>query len=527
MKRRGIVGDRGSRVASDPETKTRGLARGTLSDQVARHLMVAISDQGLQPGDVLPSEAGLAAQYRVGRGAVREALRILQAWGVVRVANGQRAVVRPVTADLVRVYLHWVVTSGVASVRDVLELRRGLERVSAPLAAERATAAQGTELGALVAAMQEAISDISRYVELEYRLHLALASASRNNLLKHLTVSAEPVMKSQMHRELLSLRGDPARLEALHRGHQETVDAILCHDSEGARAAVIREVEEALGRLTAAGDDPGLADLDCALTPAPLEARPSWLKDEPATLAGEIARQLMASIVHQELSPTALLPPEAELAATYNVSRGVIREALRVLGAVGVARTINGRGTVLEPLSPAPLSTFLRWALQMQAISQVEIHEVRVGIEGECAALAAQRITPGEASALDALTVCMKEQVADPAGHGALDLSLHLAIAAASHNPLLEHVVASFHHVIQDLIAGGLEAMHGDLERLEGNYRGHAWVADAVRAHDSAASRRAMEATINFAIGHLDPMTVYGRSAPAPAGPARSDPAMT
>lgn len=481
--------------------------------------MVAISDQGLQPGDVLPSEAGLAAQYEVGRGVIREALRILQASGVVRVANGQRAVVRPVTADLFRVYLQWVVTSGVASARDAFELRRSIERVSAPLAAERITAAEVADLRSILAGMRDCLGDTSRYVDLDFRLHLAVASASRNSLIKHLLASAEPVMKNLMGSDLSSMAGDRVRLEAMHRWHEETVDALACHDVERARNAIIQAADGPIGRLTASGVDPGLAALTHAMSPAAPGSRPSWLKDEPATLAGQVAGELMTSIVHSEPSSTALLPAEAELAAAYNVSRGVIREALRVLGALGFARTINGRGTVLEPLSPVALSTFLRWALQMQAISQVEIHEVRVGIEGECAALAAQRITAGEESALTDVIARMKEHFAVPSTHGALDLKLHLVIAAASHNRLLEHVVASFHDVIRDLIVGGLDAMHGDLDRLEGNYRGHALVAGAVLGHDAEESRRAMEATIKFAIGHLDPLTVYGNPDGIPANP--------
>ena len=471
--------------------------------------MVAISDQGLQPGDLLPSEAGLAAQYEVGRGVIREALRILQASGVVRVPNGQRAVVRPVTADLFRVYLHWVVTSGVASARDAFELRRSIERVSGPLAAERITADELSELHSIIAGMRECLADIPRYVDLDFRLHLAVASASGNSLIKHLIASAEPVMKNFMRRDLLSMAGDPVRLEAVQRQHEETVDAIARQNAEQARDAMTGEADEAISRLSAAGVGPGLPAVGHAVRPVAPDTPPSWLRDEPATLAGQVARELMASIVHSGLAPSALLPPEAELATTYHVSRGVIREALRVLGALGVARTINGRGTVLEPLSPAPLSMFLGWALQMQAISQVEIHEARVGIEGECAALAAQRITPDEELALRDVIARMKDQFAVPSTHGALDLELHLAIAAASHNGLLQHVVASFHDVIRDLIVGGLDAMRGDLDRLQGNYRGHALVADAVLSHDAEKSRRAMEATIKFAIGHLDPMTVY------------------
>lgn len=486
--------------------------RQTFADEVARRIMLAIGEQSLQPGDVLPSEGRLAERHGVSRGVVRESLRILQASGVVRVTNGQRAVVRPVTSELFRVYLHWSLTTGAVSALDALELRRSIEREGAALAAGRLTAEAAMELRGIVAEMRRSLDHLDRYVELDFNLHTAIASASGNKLIGHLMASAEPVMKDLMRVGVRALMDDPRRIEVMHGLHEATVDAILRHDGDGARDCIIEESHRAVENLRAlapGGARPLLIQrwrLTAAAPPS------SWLREEPATLPGRIARQIMASIVSDGLAPNALLPPAAELAATYKVSRGVIREALRVLAALSIVRTTNGRGTAVEPLSPEPLSRFLRWALQMEAISQVEIYELRVGIESECAAMAAERILPDEEAALGRLIPLLRERFGDPAVHGDLDLRLHLAVAAASHNPLMERVVVSFHEVIHDLITGGLGAMRGDPDELMRSSHAHEATAGAVIGHDPEEARRRMESMLRTAIRKLDRAATYSRS---------------
>lgn len=65
------------------------VARRSMAASLADSITEALVDQGRGPGDQLPSEAALCAQYRVSRGTVREALRQLEMWGVVEVQHGR------------------------------------------------------------------------------------------------------------------------------------------------------------------------------------------------------------------------------------------------------------------------------------------------------------------------------------------------------------------------------------------------------------------------------------------------------
>ena len=76
------------------------LQRTTLVDQLAQGLVTLIDSRHLQPGDALPSSADIATSFGVSRPVVREAFQILEAQGIIEVANGKRATVKPISADL-------------------------------------------------------------------------------------------------------------------------------------------------------------------------------------------------------------------------------------------------------------------------------------------------------------------------------------------------------------------------------------------------------------------------------------------
>lgn len=64
------------------------LQRRKLSDEIQERLLELIKLEGLQPGEVLPSERELMRQYKVGRPAIREAMQNLQRMGLVSIKHG-------------------------------------------------------------------------------------------------------------------------------------------------------------------------------------------------------------------------------------------------------------------------------------------------------------------------------------------------------------------------------------------------------------------------------------------------------
>src|ERR1700722_4239699 len=71
--------------------------RATLAQQIETHMRDLIVSNRLGPGELLPSSIDLATEFGVSRSIVREAMKSLQAKGLIEIANGKRARVQPIT----------------------------------------------------------------------------------------------------------------------------------------------------------------------------------------------------------------------------------------------------------------------------------------------------------------------------------------------------------------------------------------------------------------------------------------------
>jgi GntR family transcriptional repressor for pyruvate dehydrogenase complex len=221
---------------------------------MARELMDSIIAQRLQPGDELPSEMQLAELFGVSRPVVREALRHLSALHIVAVANGKRAVVQPLSPGLLGTYFSWAVNVRPSSLIELHELRKGIEGQSAWLAAQRHHQEEAETLQALVSRMSACLEDINNYTELDMRLHLAIAAATHNELLRNVVESIREPMKEVIKRGLL-VTADRAELEQVQRSHEEIVELVVHRQPREARHAMERHFDGAVARLLRAGQD--------------------------------------------------------------------------------------------------------------------------------------------------------------------------------------------------------------------------------------------------------------------------------
>jgi GntR family transcriptional regulator, transcriptional repressor for pyruvate dehydrogenase complex len=228
-----------------------------VKERVAGQLRDLVEAGSLQAGEQLPSERELAEQLGVSRSTVREAVQFLGALGLVEIRHGSGTFVRPESdrAQLPSEWLRWTRRHQV-QVHELLEVRRGLEAVAAELAAEGSHALGAME-GAL-ADMEAAIDgpDVPGLVEADLAFHTALAAASGNTALRHLTES--------LGRELLRERGaiwsEPGRPERSLREHRRIYEAVRAGDALGARTALVdhlHSVEQDVDMLVAqTTDDP-------------------------------------------------------------------------------------------------------------------------------------------------------------------------------------------------------------------------------------------------------------------------------
>jgi GntR family transcriptional repressor for pyruvate dehydrogenase complex len=212
-----------------------------LSDRVADTILAVILEQGLRPGDQLPSERELGEQFGVSRTVVREAVRGLAARGVVEAQAGRGLAVAAVgledVATSMRLYLHG---QDELPYEKVDEVRTLLEVSIAGLAAERGTEEQLQKLRATHAQMEQ-ISDTDEYAQLDLEFHRRLARMTQNEL--HL------IVLDSIRDVLLEIRRTAAKLpndlQSALAEHGAILDAVANRDEEGARDAMTSHLRHA------------------------------------------------------------------------------------------------------------------------------------------------------------------------------------------------------------------------------------------------------------------------------------------
>ncbi|MCW8208235.1 FadR family transcriptional regulator [Verminephrobacter aporrectodeae subsp. tuberculatae] len=213
----------------------------------------------------------------------------------------------------------------------------------------------------------------------------------------------------------------------------------------------------------------------------------------PRTLALELVDALGERIRDGRLVLGDKLPTEAAIMAEFSVSRTVVREALSKLQASGLVETRHGIGTFVLGLEQAPgfRITPERFSTLRDVIAVLEL---RIGVETEAAALAAQRRTPANVqtlrAALDALTTAVD------AGHDAVaaDFQFHLEIARATQNSHFAELMGTLGSMIiprarLDSTDAPDDERKQYLRRVNGE---HESIYDAIVAQDPDAARAAM-----------------------------------
>jgi DNA-binding FadR family transcriptional regulator len=205
-------------------------------------------------------------------------------------------------------------------------------------------------------------------------------------------------------------------------------------------------------------------------------------------------------------------PTEAELAKRYDVSRSVTREAVKMLGAKGLLAARPKQGTFIQPEDQWNLfdTDVLRWMLDRP--SSVELlrrfTELRISVEPQAAALAAQRASVAQNEAIsDGLRQMMRaeEGLGEPLE---ADIAFHVAVLRASDNP--------FFIQFREVVATALRTSIRFTNKIAGrsaSIADHAAVRDAIAARDPEGARAAMHRLIDDVLHLIE--TVEGEGDPA------------
>ena len=165
------------------------------SECLQLELEESILNRQYTPGERLPSERKIMANFRVGRGTVREAYRALQQKGLIEIRQGGGAYVKEVDSASVGDTLSTLIRHRRISPQHLQEFREAIESRCSAYAAERATPDQIDELKQQLGKMESMLNSPDygngKFYELELNLHTQLAKISGNPMFEWLAATIE------------------------------------------------------------------------------------------------------------------------------------------------------------------------------------------------------------------------------------------------------------------------------------------------------------------------------------------------
>ncbi len=205
-------------------------------------------------------------------------------------------------------------------------------------------------------------------------------------------------------------------------------------------------------------------------------------------LSDRLAQRLGTQIASGVLAPGDRLPTEQQLAAAHGVSRTVVREAMHQLKSRALVVARQGSGVfVAPPQANQPLAFDPSVLESVQAV--VHVVEVRRVLEGEIAALAAERATRAQIAQLRRALKAIDTAVAQGRDGVAEDLAFHRVIGESTGNPQFRLLLGFLEQYLREgmRITRGNEARR--LDFMQAVQHEHRAVLEAIAARDPAAAR--------------------------------------
>jgi len=221
-----------------------------------------------------------------------------------------------------------------------------------------------------------------------------------------------------------------------------------------------------------------------------------YAKIKQERLADVIARQLEKLILEGVLNPGERLPPERELSRELDVSRPSLREALQKLEASGLLETRHGGGTYVRNTIAEAVTEPLIDVFQRHPEAALDFIELRGTLEGMSAYYAAFRGTEEDREILRDRFRAMEEahHLDDPSEEAERDADFHIAIADASHNIVLLHVMRGLLGLLRKDIIFNRKQLYDRSGSRELLLRQHRAVYDAIMLGDADAARASAQA---------------------------------
>jgi GntR family transcriptional regulator, transcriptional repressor for pyruvate dehydrogenase complex len=214
-------------------------------------------------------------------------------------------------------------------------------------------------------------------------------------------------------------------------------------------------------------------------------------------MSERLARQIVNDIVSQNRGPGFKLPAEGDMVRDYHVSRGTLREALRLLEMQGLieVKPGPGGGPIIAELHPTDFARMLKFHFRIRGSTYRDVLIARLAIEPVMARLAAEASDPkGLAALAKVIERCEQTDLDDEHEWRESSHLFHGVVASMSGNTLLNLLGLSLKHIYHDWATSSITPRRMRAEVLAV----HKTIAKAIFAGDGAKAERLMREHMLF-----------------------------
>lgn len=211
-----------------------------------------------------------------------------------------------------------------------------------------------------------------------------------------------------------------------------------------------------------------------------------------------VFEQLRDNIFRGQLGPGQQLLPERELAATMQVSRTSVRNAITQLITMGYLETRQGKGTFVVDRRGTDANNPFANIICSGRSSVDEVLEFRIGLGSHGVSLAAERATDSDIKFLESVLEGSSKSGLNAQAETEADIAFHMGIAYATHNSVYVDLTRQFY----EYMFYRLKELHYLLYETKANLdqieQQHTSILTAIKAHDPHAARKSMQLHIQF-----------------------------
>jgi GntR family transcriptional repressor for pyruvate dehydrogenase complex len=215
------------------------------ADLIIKQIRQLISSGRLKPGMRLPSERVLAERFAVGRGHIREALKKLEFYGILKTQPQKGTIVASLGVKALEGLISNILATETGDFESLMEIRALLEVHAARLAAQRADPSDIDEIFSAFEEFRRKVERGQSALEEDHLLHLKIAEESKNSVLRSLIGLITPDIIT-MSRERQSTGKE--RLQTTLKEHEKILEGIRSRNPEQAASAMAEHMQMAHDR---------------------------------------------------------------------------------------------------------------------------------------------------------------------------------------------------------------------------------------------------------------------------------------